>query len=79
MTSAASPTSAASRPIGALFSANPLPLSPAKLAAIRAEIEAMAAARHTVTADELDAAMTRVAAASSAFREALQTAEAATP
>jgi hypothetical protein len=50
-----------------------------KLAVIRAEIEAMAAARHTVTADELDAAMARVSAASNAFREALQTAEAATP
>jgi hypothetical protein len=47
-----------------------------KLAAIRAEIEAMAAARHSVTADELDAAMTRVGAASAAFREALRTAEA---
>ncbi|MFZ2030011.1 MAG: hypothetical protein WAU68_06880 [Vitreimonas sp.] len=50
-----------------------------KLAAIRAEIEAMAAARHAVTADELDAAMARVSAASAALREALQTAEAATP
>jgi len=50
-----------------------------KLGAVRAEIEAMAAARHTVTADELDAAMMRVGAASSAFREALQTAEAAGP
>lgn len=42
-----------------------------KLAAIRAEIEAMAAARHSVTADELDAAMSRVSAASAAFRQAL--------
>ncbi|MBS0385692.1 MAG: hypothetical protein JSS00_10135 [Proteobacteria bacterium] len=47
-----------------------------KLAGIRAEIEAMAAARHAVTADELDAAMARVSAASAAFRKALQTAEA---
>jgi len=50
-----------------------------KLAAIRTEIEAMAAARHTVTADELDAAMARVSDASTAFREALQTAEAVDP
>jgi hypothetical protein len=50
-----------------------------KLAAIRAEIEAMAAARHSVTTEELDAAMARVTAASGALREALQTAEAATP
>jgi hypothetical protein len=47
-----------------------------KLTAIRAEVEAMAAARHGVTPDERDAAMARVSAASSAFREALQTAEA---
>ncbi|MBI3439724.1 MAG: hypothetical protein HY054_13945 [Proteobacteria bacterium] len=50
-----------------------------KLAAIRAEIEAMAVARHVVSADELDAAMTRVSAASLAFREALKTAEVAAP
>jgi plasmid maintenance system antidote protein VapI len=50
-----------------------------KLAVVRAEIEAMAAARHTLTADELDAAMARVNTASSAFRQALQTAEAAGP
>jgi hypothetical protein len=50
-----------------------------KLAAIRAEVEAMAAAGHDVTADELDAAMNRVRMASSAFRDALQTAEAAAP
>jgi len=50
-----------------------------KLAAVRAEVEAMAAARHSVTADELDAAMARVSAASAAFREALQSAEAAGP
>ena len=47
-----------------------------KLAAIRAEIEAMAAIGQAITADQLDAAMTRVRAASAAFREALQTAEA---
>lgn len=46
-----------------------------KLAAIRAEVEAMAAAGRTVTADELDAAMARVRAASAAFRAALETAE----
>ena len=46
----------------------------AKLAAIRAEVEAMAG-RH-VTPEELDAAMNRVRAASTAFREALETAEA---
>ena len=50
-----------------------------KLAVIRAEIETMADARHSVTADELDAAMARVSAASTAFRQALQTAEAAGP
>lgn len=50
-----------------------------KLAAIRAEVEAMAAAGHVVTGDELDAAMSRVRAASAAFRDALQTAEAAAP
>lgn len=47
-----------------------------KLAAIRAEVEAMAAAGHTVSADELDAAMARVNAASTALREALRVAEA---
>ena len=46
----------------------------AKLAAIRAEVEAMAG-RH-VTPEELDTAMNRVRAASAAFREALETAEA---
>ncbi|MGQ0531649.1 MAG: hypothetical protein ACT4OF_03035, partial [Caulobacteraceae bacterium] len=48
----------------------------AKLAAIRAEVEAMAAAGHAVSAAELDAAMTRVRAGSAAFRAALETAEA---
>lgn len=43
----------------------------AKLAAIRAEIEKMAAAGHQVSADELDAAMGRVRIASAAFRAAL--------
>lgn len=46
-----------------------------KLAAIRAEIEAMVAAGQSVGADQLDAAMAKVDAASAAFREALQTAE----
>jgi hypothetical protein len=50
-----------------------------KLAAIRAEVEAMASAQHVVSADELDAAMARVSAASSALRDALQTAEAVGP
>jgi DNA-binding NarL/FixJ family response regulator len=49
----------------------------AKLAAIRAEVEAMAGRQ--VTPEELDAAMNRVRAASSAFREALETAEAGAP
>lgn len=48
----------------------------AKLAAIRAEVETIAASGREVSADELDAAMARVRAASSAFRQALQTAEA---
>jgi len=48
----------------------------AKLAAIRAEVEAMATAGRQVTAAELDAAMMRVRAASAAFRAALETAEA---
>lgn len=42
-----------------------------KLAAIRVEVEAMAASGRAVSADELDAAMARVRAASGAFREAL--------
>ena len=47
-----------------------------KLAAIRAEMETMAASGRTVSAEELDAAMVRVRAASAAFRTVLQTAEA---
>lgn len=48
-----------------------------RLAAVRAEIEAMAAAGREVSADELDAAMGRVRTASAAFRAALATAEGA--
>lgn len=47
-----------------------------KLAAIRAEVEAMVASGAGVSAEQLDAAMARVRAASAAFRAALQTAEA---
>lgn len=47
----------------------------AKLAAVRAEIEAMVAAGREVSVDELDAAMARVRDASAAFRAALATAE----
>lgn len=47
----------------------------AKLANVRGEVEAMAAAGRAVTADELDAAMGRVRAASGAFRAALAEAE----
>jgi hypothetical protein len=47
-----------------------------KLAAIRAEVEAMAAAGRSATPEQLDAAMARVRAASAAFREALEIAEA---
>jgi len=47
-----------------------------KLAAIRAEVETMAAGGRTVSEEQLDAAMVRVRAASTAFRAALQTAEA---
>jgi hypothetical protein len=50
-----------------------------KLAAIRSEVEAMAAAGHSISADELDRAMARVRAASAAFRAALETAEAGAP
>lgn len=49
----------------------------AKLAAIRAEVEAMAQAGHAVNEAELDTAMARVRAASTAFRSALEHAEAA--
>lgn len=48
----------------------------AKLAGIRAEVEAMAAAGRAVSAEELESAMTRVRSASAAFRAALETAEA---
>lgn len=47
-----------------------------KLAAIRTDVEAMARAGRAVTPEELDAALTRVRAASAAFRAALETAEA---
>jgi hypothetical protein len=47
-----------------------------KLAAIRADVEAMAASGAMVTLEQLDAAMARVRTASAAFRAALQTAEA---
>jgi hypothetical protein len=47
-----------------------------KLADVRSEVEAMAAAGRRVTAAELDAAMMRVRSASAAFRAALETAEA---
>lgn len=46
----------------------------AKLAAIRAEVEAMVQAGRSVTPEELDAAMARVRTASAAFRAALETA-----
>lgn len=48
-----------------------------KLAAVRAEIEAMVASGQTVSVEQLDAAMLRVRSASAAFRAALETAEAA--
>ena len=48
----------------------------AKLAGVRAEVEAMASAGHKVSEAELDAAMARVRAASAAFRAALREAEA---
>lgn len=48
----------------------------AKLAAVRAEVDAMAASGRAVTADELDSAMVRVRAASAGFRAALEIAEA---
>ena len=47
-----------------------------KLAAIRAEVEAMASAGRGVTSEELDVAMARVRTASASFRAALETAEA---
>jgi hypothetical protein len=48
-----------------------------KLADVRAEVEAMAAAGRSVTGEDLDVAMTRVRAASAAFRAAIETAEGA--
>jgi hypothetical protein len=48
-----------------------------KLAAVRAEVEAMAAAGRDATPDELDAAIARIHAASDAFHAALETAGAA--
>jgi hypothetical protein len=50
-----------------------------KLAGVRAEVEAMAAAGRQVTAEELDEALIRVRAASAAFRAALEIAEAGAP
>ncbi|MGE0829203.1 MAG: hypothetical protein AB7O04_07620 [Hyphomonadaceae bacterium] len=47
-----------------------------KLAAVRAEVEAIASAGRAVTPDELDAALQHVKAASAAFRAALSSAEA---
>jgi hypothetical protein len=49
----------------------------AKLAAVRVEVEAMAAAGRAVSAGELDAAMARVRTASTAFRAALGAVETA--
>jgi hypothetical protein len=46
-----------------------------KLAAVRAEVEAMAAAGRAATPEELDAAMARVRTASAVFRAALEQAE----
>lgn len=48
----------------------------AKLAAVRSEVEVMAAAGRAVTPSELDAAIIHVRTASAAFRAALETAEA---
>jgi predicted alpha/beta-fold hydrolase len=50
-----------------------------KLALIRAEVEAMAEAGIAVSADQLDAAMSRVRAAAKALRAAAETAEAGRP
>lgn len=47
-----------------------------KLARVRAEIEAIAAAGRAVSGDEFDAVMARIDTASAAFRAALATAEA---
>lgn len=43
----------------------------AKLAALRAEMEAIAASGREISSDDLDAAMQRVRIASAAFRDAL--------
>jgi hypothetical protein len=48
-----------------------------KLATVRAEVEVMAAAGRAVTDAEMDAALTRVRTASTAFRDALTDAGAA--
>ena len=61
--------------IGEAASADVADLSK-KLAAIRAEVEAMAASGHDATAAELDAAAERVRIASDAFHAALATADA---
>jgi len=50
-----------------------------KLAAVRAEVEAMASTGRPVTAEELDGALIRVRTASAAFRAALEIAEAGQP
>lgn len=50
-----------------------------KLAGVRAEVEAMAAAGRQVTPEELDDALIRVRTASAAFRAALEIAEAGGP
>jgi hypothetical protein len=60
---------------GGAISANADDLA-AKLAAVRAEVEAMAAEGRAVSAGELDAAMARVRTASTAFRAALMAADA---
>lgn len=64
--------------VGAAVGANLDDLA-GKLAAVRAEVETMAATGRQVTAAELDAAMARVRTASTAFRAALETAEQGSP
>jgi hypothetical protein len=51
----------------------------AKLASVRAEVEAMAAAGRMVTEAELEDALVRVRTASAAFRAALEIAETGAP
>jgi len=51
----------------------------AKLAAVRADVEAMASSGHAVTEAEFDSAIARVRAASADFRAALEIAEAHAP